>query len=75
MKLIQSELFSYLDFSVLIRSFRLQVSDIALAYRVGHLIDICDDLEDARAAQQAAEDHNNEKPGERLLMKPVTCSR
>ena len=56
-------------------SFRLQVSDIALAYRVAHLVDICDDLEDARAAQQAAEDHNNERPGERLLMKPVTCSR
>ena len=74
MKLIQSELFSDLDF-IFNCFFRLQVSDIALAYRVGHLVDICDDLEDARAAQQAAEDHNNERPGERLLMKPVTCSR
>ena len=53
----------------------LQVSDISLAYKVGHLTEVCEELADAKDSRDAARRHNDSHPGERLLMKPVACSR
>ena len=54
---------------------RLQVSDISLAYKVGHLTEVCEELADAKDSRDAAKKHNDRHPEERLLMKPVACSR
>jgi len=53
----------------------LQVSDISLAYRVGHLTEVCEELTDAKDSRDSAKKHNDLHPEERLLMKPVACSR
>ena len=55
--------------------FRINVSDICLAYKVGHLTEVCEELADAKDSRDAAKDHNDRHPEERLLMKPVACSR
>lgn len=51
------------------------MSDLSLAYRVGHLIEVCEELADATDTRDAAKKHNDLHPEERLLMKPVACSR
>ena len=53
----------------------MEVSDVNLAYRVGHLIEVCEELADAKDTRDAAKRHNDQHPEDRLLMKPVACSR
>ena len=51
------------------------MSDLTLAYRVGHLTEVCEELADATDTRDAAKRYNDLHPEERLLMKPVACSR